>query len=286
MESENQLGFDPSFLKPPSDHVNIKHIDHYILHGDGKKAGRKIYHNVQFTLFEQQGIQQLKETLNTEQVSLTPDWSDIDYLKMCYCGRFDLKKCIQLTKTHVQWRLDPNMQCLDDKSKALLESGMIYVHGRDKQYRPVIILDCTKIDLKKQGQDTIIRALCVFLNMVRKYMFVGYYIENWILIIDTGGMGIFDLPLKALNMMIEAMSCNYCACMEKLFILNPSFGLKTSWSVISKMMDQESVDKIQMLKQENITKLQEYIDPCYLEQKFRGTVPNQTIFWPPVNIYK
>ncbi len=73
--------------------------------------------------------------------------------------------------------------------------------------------------------------------MVRKFMFVDYHIENWILIIDTGGMGIFELPLKALNIMISAMSCNYCACMEKLFILNPSFGLKTSWSVISKMMD-------------------------------------------------
>lgn len=75
-------------------------------------------------------------------------------------------------------------------------------------------------------------------------------------IIDTGHLGLFDLPLNALKMIIGAMSLNYCACMDKLFILNPSFGLKTSWSVVSSMMDHESVEKIIMLKKEKFDVIQ------------------------------
>lgn len=81
------------------------------------------------------------------------------------------------------------------------------------------------------------RALCVLQDMIKKYMFVNYYIENWVFIIDTGNMGLLDLPINALKMIIGAMSINYCACMDKVFILNPSFGLKTSWSIVSAMMD-------------------------------------------------
>lgn len=47
--------------------------------------------------------------------------------------------------------------------------------------------------------------MCVFLEMVKKHMFVGGKIENWRFIIDTKGKGIFDLPMKALGVIIDVM---------------------------------------------------------------------------------
>lgn len=84
--------------------------------------------------------------------------------------------------------------------------------------------------------------------MVKKNMFLGGKIENWIFIIDTKGKGIFDLPLKALGMIIDVMQVNFGGHLEKLFILNPSFGLSTTWSVIEKMIDEEAAQKIKFLK--------------------------------------
>lgn len=101
-------------------------------------------------------------------------------------------------------------------------------------------------------------------------MFVDYHVENWVFIIDTGNMGLFDLPINALKMMISAMSLNYCACMDKVYVLNPSFGLKTSWSIVSSMMDSESAEKITMLKKDKFAVIQEKIDPQFLEEKFGG----------------
>lgn len=83
-------------------------------------------------------------------------------------------------------------------------------------------------------------------------MMVGGKIENWIFIIDTREKGIFDLPLKALGVIIDIMQVNFGGHLEKLFILNPSFGLSTTWSVIEKMIDEEAAAKIKFLKKSKL----------------------------------
>jgi len=75
------------------------------------------------------------------------------------------------------------------------------------------------------------------------------------------------------------MSLNYCACMDKLFILNPSFMLNTSWSIISAMMDQESVDKITMLKKDKFKVILDKIPAEFLEEKYGGKLKNLKQFW-------
>lgn len=47
------------------------------------------------------------------------------------------------------------MHNIDPTSKALLESGFVYLVGRDREMRPVIVLDCLKIDLKKVSKSDI-----------------------------------------------------------------------------------------------------------------------------------
>lgn len=80
--------------------------------------------------------------------------------------------------------------------------------------------------------------------MIKKYMFIDYCIENWIMVIDTCGLGLTSLPFKALKLIIDIMSINYCANMEKMYILNPSFMLNASWGIIKGFIDPESVEKI------------------------------------------
>lgn len=91
--------------------------------------------------------------------------------------------------------------------------------------------------------------------MVKKYMFVDYCVENWIMVIDTGGLGLTSLPINGLKLIIGSMSINYCATMDKLYLLNPSFMLNTSWSAIKAFIDPESVEKIQFLKPKEYAEL-------------------------------
>lgn len=117
--------------------------------------------------------------------------------------------------------------------------------GRDISFRPVIYLNCSKMKIKnKSDSELIIASLSIYLDMIRKYMFKHYYIENWIMNIDTCGIGVFGLPLKALGMIISNMQLNYCATLEKMFILNPSTGLSAIWSAIEAFIDEETKAKI------------------------------------------
>ena len=79
-------------------------------------------------------------------------------------------------------------------------------------------------------------------------MFIDHCIENWIMIIETGNLGIMGLPLKGLGLIIGQMQINYCATLEKMFLTNPSWGLSTSWAIIDKFIDPETSAKINLLK--------------------------------------
>jgi nicotinamide riboside transporter PnuC len=114
------------------------------------------------------------------------------------------------------------------------------VHGRDKQYRPIIILNAHLIDLKKYSRDTIIQALSFLMGIVRKYMMIGGRVENWIFMLETNKVGVFGLPLKGLGIIIDCMSVNFCGCLDKMYILNPSSGLDFTWSAIESFIDADT----------------------------------------------
>lgn len=46
-------------LHPPKNVVHVRHLHNYIHIGQGLKADRKIFHNVGYTEFEEQGIEKM-----------------------------------------------------------------------------------------------------------------------------------------------------------------------------------------------------------------------------------
>lgn len=68
---------------------------------------------------------------------------------MCYSGKFKLKEVYKKVSTHVEWRNNPLFHQLSDPNLEFLQTGILYIHGRDKQFRPIIILNAYMIDLKK-----------------------------------------------------------------------------------------------------------------------------------------
>ena len=84
------------------------------------------------------------------------------------------------------------------------QKGIIYVHGRDRLFRPIVILNAYLIDIKKvkydfnskDSVDSICQAISYLLGQVVKIMMIPYHIENWIMIIETNKLGISDLPLS------------------------------------------------------------------------------------------
>jgi len=72
------------------------------------------------------------------------------------------------------------------------------------------------------------------------------------LILDLHGMGLGSVPMKALGAIIGSMSTNFCATLERMYIVNPSGGLSFMWGAVTAFMDDETSDKIKMIKSKEI----------------------------------
>jgi hypothetical protein len=276
---------DLSYLKPPQDVLKVQHSDYYICHGEGKKEVRKIFFNVPRNEFEERNLKDFTQMIIDEKLTLPSNWKEADTFRYCYCAKFDLPKCLPILKNHLAWKLDNNTYILEDAALEYLKKGILYYMGRDKEYRPVIMINVHLIDFKAPVE-VFIKALGALLFVISKYCFVPGKVENWIIMIETNSVGVFGFPFMILKKIIEFTSANFSSTMEKLYLLNPSFGLNTSWNVVKAMLDVETASKISFVKESNFIELQEKIPAERLIQKYGGTLPNFTTFWPPVNDLK
>lgn len=103
------------------------------------------------------------------------------------------------------------------------------------------------------------------LGIVRNQMFVPGKVENWMFLLETHGLGVLGLPVKALGFVIDTMTVNFSGCLEKMFILNPSSGLNFLWSTISGWLDEETRLKINFITKKNLKLIQESIPADQLE---------------------
>ncbi|CAD8065582.1 unnamed protein product [Paramecium sonneborni] len=274
---------DFSYLRPPLDVYQIKHDAFYIKHGEGKNHTRKIFFNQEFDEYEKQKIQELTISIQQHKLTLPSDWCQELTLKYCYSGGFEISKCIQRLQKHLEWIHDENYQVLSPEAEQYLKQGYIYQFGRDHQYRPVIYIQLQMISKNKVHVPTLLNAATAIGNIVTKFMYTRGYVENWIVILDSGGSGLFDFPFSTLNMINEFFSINYTSSLHKMFILNPSFFFNSSWKLIEKIIHPETAAKINFLKAQDFYKLQELIPAEEIEIKYGGQHPNLTTFWPPIN---
>ena len=90
------------------------------------------------------------------------------------------------------------------------------------------------------------------MRIVKTHMMVAGKVENWIFILDTNKLGVFGLPLYALGVIIDCMSVNFCGCLDKMYILNPSSALNFTWNAITRFIDSNTKDKINFISSKNI----------------------------------
>jgi len=90
--------------------------------------------------------------------------------------------------SHSEWK-NKTYPLMFDPVKDMLSEGVIYGHKRDKQFRPIIIVDCMKILANAEKIDTLIAATNYFLDHVISKAMIPGKIESWTTIFDLKGIG-------------------------------------------------------------------------------------------------
>ncbi|CAD8132266.1 unnamed protein product [Paramecium pentaurelia] len=275
---------DFSYLKPPKQAMQLKHSDEYIKYQVEGKLKRNVFYNVEFEDIEEEMIQKLEDLIKKRKVQLPEQWDKQTTLKFCYSGNFDIEMAFQTLINYLKWKQNPDYQQLTSAGEDILKKGVVFSLGRDKQFRPLIFIQVSKISTNIEQLPPILNAMCVLLNYIQKFMLIPYYVEKWRIIVDLNDISLFRLPHQIIKQIIDVTQSNYTASLEQLHLLNPPFILVAAWKLVEKLMHPETAKKIQFCKDPSY--LQEYINEDQLMLKYKGTLPNITCLWPIINTYK
>ena len=136
------------FYFPPAD---------VIFHTKGKLPQRNIFQFQPFSPRELEKIKRLKLEILKSKLKLPPNYDDSELLKFIYGSGFKTKKALNALKSNLQSRSETfpsDFLLIYPKIFKILvtyiqRTGPLYMHGRDCYYRPLMIMNFSKFDLKK-----------------------------------------------------------------------------------------------------------------------------------------
>lgn len=278
-------GTEFEHIKPPAAALQVTHDSKYIKQGEGRTAIRRILYKVPFDEFEENQLKLFDEHLKKLKIELPVWWNRQEALRWLYCQRFDLPKCTQTLQNFFAFLKDERYHKWNETIDQILKTGVIYTYGRDKQFRPILIVDVEKLMNAKFPMEDFIQALIYFTDVVKYNCFLPGHVETWTIIIETNNMSVWSLPIRHIQSIINVTQMNYPQYLNKMFILKPSFIISTSWSMIKGLLDPETATKIQFLKEDDMPNLLNFIPKDQLEQRFGGSLPNLQEFWPPTSTF-
>lgn len=116
---------------------------------------RLLFHSTFLNKFEEEMLKKFESVISERKLRhnkpLTT-WHRNELLKFLYNTDWDLHRALRSLEDHLKWRennISFDIHYISHDIKGLLEMGCFYVHGRDKQFRPIIILRPDRIDCRK-----------------------------------------------------------------------------------------------------------------------------------------
>lgn len=138
------------------------------------------------TQFEKEQIAECKRMVSEKYSGEIPSrfQNDREILKFCQCQFFNLEKASNQIVRSIGWELS-NMISVDfsHHSLQMLQNGCCYIHGRDKFYRPAVIINMDNVVRQmalnpeiEQGEN-FTNAFLFLYNYILKVMLLPGHIE-------------------------------------------------------------------------------------------------------------
>ncbi|CAD8175987.1 unnamed protein product [Paramecium pentaurelia] len=244
---------------------------------------RKIFEGqVEFDQQEMEILKQFEAYLISKR--FMPKWTEPQLLRMLYATKFKFEKTYAAIQAYIQWRNQAFPLKENQETTKFLSSGSIYLHGRDNRFRPIIVVNAIKLAAQK-NIDITLDSMTIFLeHVIANYTLPGQ-IENWVVIMDLGGLGITSLPRQQLQRVLDYLQNNYRSRMHKCYVVNCPGTITFSWNIVKGFLEEITVRKISFEKSSIPIGLFEHCHKSQVEQKYGGISQNiENNFWPPHEI--
>lgn len=251
--------------------------------GEGKKTLRWIFEgDTTFDDFENQSLDQLYEEMKRQGCTVPEEWRRSDSLKFLIACSFDMKKSINGIQEYIEWRkntlpIEPTSTIMD-----YLNSGLLYMHGRDHRFRPLLYFNCYKIDTKTIDVDQLMLSMGYFLEYMIHNALLPGQVERWIFTLDLKGMSITSLPFGILKRVLGFLQNNFRSRLYKMYIMNSPTSIYFTWKMIKSLLEETTTQKINFSKESTNEDMWKHVNKSQVEEKFGGTAKNIEVdFWPP-----
>ena len=243
-----------------------------------EKSLRRIFNNVPIYDFEKKLLIEFNELINSHPEFKLPDyWNDDINLRFIHATECDIKKSYERMIKYIDWfhNMFPMEIHPGDKIYQLLNLGFLYVYGRDCHFRPIIVCQpviCLRY-LNLFDEKEIIDAGVFLFQFIVNNMLIPGQIENWIMILNFEGSSPLNLP-NVVKKIIKTLSENFLSRLYKCYVFGMSFFINLMFKLICNFLEEVTVQKINIMNDNNMNKIFECIRKDNLEEKFGGTAPN------------
>lgn len=236
-----------------------------------KKSDRRIFSMTdEWTEFEKEQVSEFKKFFITKNYQLPQQISDEILLRFLQPTGFNYSKSYEYIVNHIEWRnvffpFELNPAVID-----ILQSGFMYTYGRDKRFRPILII---RVELyielsKKYKYEDFLKAVIYFTEYLINHLLIPGQVEDWVVITDLRNASIFSIP-KDFNDFVKVMQSNYRARLRINFVIGMNIIFRGLWSIIKNFMDPNTNKKVRILGND-YSEIYEYIRKDQVEKRFGG----------------
>ena len=240
-----------------------------------KKNYRFIFNGQPKTEYEQKKLNEYNDyELKHGKLTYPNIWLESDTMRLLQAAEYDLEKTYKTVQDTIKF-INSNPMAINNKIASLLNSGIMYVYGRDHHFRPIIIVSVktyvNAVEKDKYSFEDINTSIIYLMNYIVKYLLVPGQIENWITMIDFKGAGVSDVSdfkklLTTLN--------SYRGRVFRSFFINVGGFLKMAVKTAINLFGSSSAKKLKILGSDELDKMQEIISPNNIQRKYGGTAPD------------
>lgn len=109
-----------------------------------------------------------------------------------------------------------------------------------------------------------------FFDYICKNFMMDGKVENWLLIVDCGNVGVSELPIKKLKGFMSAMKQRFRSRVFRTIAIESPWLFRAVWSMFLSSLDKYIQKKIVINGPDSKNCLLEYIDISELEEKYGG----------------
>ena len=159
-------------------------------------------------------------------------------------AKYDNEKTLEMLKVYLDWQasFDPTIK---PEHIQILNEGGFYILGRDRAHRPcfwynVSVLKTYSSDKFEVLQEAVIRLIHFCLT----HLLLPGKVENYNCIFDLTDVGLSEIPVRMLKNLMTYMSHLFKSRVNRSYVVNAGWVLRSSWNVFSKMVDELARTKI------------------------------------------